>query len=243
MVRHGQSEWNKENRFTGWYDSPLSVKGVEEAIHAGKLLREKGFSFDLAFTSVLKRAIKTLWCIQEELDQTWIPVEKAWQLNERHYGNLQGLNKKETSEKYGEEQVHIWRRSYATPPPLMDETDERHPKYLPQYKNLDPSLLPSGESLKLTLERVQPYWDSNIAPLVKEGKSIIIAAHGNSIRSLVKLLAQISDEEITKEEIPTGSPLVFELNKDSLLAEKYYYLDDPEKVKQQQEAVAQQAKN
>lgn len=241
LVRHGQSEWNKENKFTGWYDSELSEKGLEEAKHAGRLLKEKGFNFDMAYTSVLKRAIKTLWTIQEEMNLLWIPVERSWRLNERHYGDLQGLNKKETAKKYGEDQVHTWRRSYDTPPPMMDKNDERHPSNQAQYQDVQNRFIPSGESLKMTLERVLPYWNENIVPNVQDAMDILIVAHGNSIRSLIKHLANISDNEITKVEIPTASPLVFELDED-LKAIKQYYLDDPDKVKREQEAVAQQSK-
>jgi len=222
LVRHGQSIWNLENRFTGWVDVDLSDKGREEAKAAGQALRAAGFRFDCAFTSVLKRAIRTCWTILDELDQMYIPVTKDWHLNERHYGALTGLNKAETAQKYGDEQVHIWRRSYATPPPELSQDDERHPRFDPRYKNLKPSELPSTESLKITLERVLPYWESAIAPVLRNSESVLIAAHGNSIRALIKHLEQLSDDEIMKVEIATGDPLVYELDDDLKLIKRYY---------------------
>ena len=224
MLRHGESQWNLENRFTGWHDVPLSEKGIAEARRAGQLLRDGGFRFDLAYTSVLKRAIHTLWLALEEMDQMWIAEIKAWQLNERHYGALQGLNKAETAAKHGKDQLHIWRRSYDTPPPPLDAGDPRHPKFDPRYKGLRPDQLPASESLKTTLERALPYWQAEIAPKVKAGESLIIAAHGNSLRALCKYLLVINDANIMQLEIPTGNPLVFELNAD-LSVKGCRYLD------------------
>ncbi|HBC54324.1 MAG TPA: 2,3-diphosphoglycerate-dependent phosphoglycerate mutase [Alphaproteobacteria bacterium] len=224
MIRHGQSQWNLENRFTGWHDVPLTEQGVAEARKAGQLLREGGYSFDRAYTSVLRRAIRTLWLCLEEMDRMWIPETKAWELNERHYGALQGLNKAETAEKHGDEQLHIWRRSFDTPPPPLDENDERHPKFDPRYKGLSPAQLPATESLKTTLDRVLPYWDVEIAPHVRAGENLVIAAHGNSLRALCKHLLNISDADIPGLEIPTGNPLVFELN-DDLSVQSCRYLD------------------
>ncbi len=223
LLRHGQSQWNLENRFTGWYDVDLSDKGLEEAHAAGRLMRQHGLEFDAAFTSVLKRAIRTLWIGLDELDQMWIPITNSWRLNERHYGALTGLNKAETAEKYGDEQVHIWRRSYATPPPALDEEDERHPRFDPRYRGLSAGQLPAAESLKTTLERVLPFWDDSIAPALRQADTILIAAHGNSIRALVKHLRQLDDDAIMKVEIPTGDPLVFELD-DELAVSEHYYL-------------------
>ncbi len=225
MIRHGQSQWNLENRFTGWHDVPLTEQGVAEARKAGQLLREGGYSFDRAYTSVLRRAIRTLWLCLEEMDRMWIPETKAWELNERHYGALQGLNKAETAEKHGKEQLHIWRRSFDTPPPPLDENDERHPKFDPRYKGLSPAQLPATESLKTTLDRVLPYWDVEIAPHVRAGENLVIAAHGNSLRALCKHLLNISDADIPGLEIPTGNPLVFELN-DDLSVQSCRYLDE-----------------
>ncbi|MFN2215788.1 MAG: 2,3-diphosphoglycerate-dependent phosphoglycerate mutase [Anaerolineales bacterium] len=240
LLRHGQSTWNLENRFTGWTDVGLTEQGVEEAHSAGKLLKESGYTFDQAFTSVLKRAIKTLWIVLEEMDLEWIPVTNAWQLNERHYGDLQGLNKAETAAKFGDAQVKIWRRSYDTPPPTLDNDDPRHPRFDPRYQKLDPSELPSTESLKITLERVLPFWHAEIAPLIRSGKKLLIAAHGNSIRAIVKYLDNVSNDEITELNIPTGVPLVYELD-GNLNPIKHYYLGDPEKIKRAAEAVAAQA--
>ncbi|CAM2362922.1 2,3-diphosphoglycerate-dependent phosphoglycerate mutase [Listeria seeligeri] len=224
LIRHGQSEWNKLNLFTGWHDVDLSEEGVIEAKTAGKRIKEAGLEFDVAFTSVLTRAIKTLNYVLEESDQMWLPVNKSWRLNERHYGALQGLNKQETAEKYGADQVQKWRRSYDTLPPLLEENDERQAKNDRRYQLLDTHAIPSGENLKVTLERVIPYWMDTIAPEIKEGKRVVIAAHGNSLRALVKFLEGISDDEIMELEIPTGVPLVYELN-DELKPVNKYYLD------------------
>ena len=241
LLRHGESIWNKENLFTGWTDVDLSDTGLEEADRGAKDLKEAGFTFDLAFTSVLKRAIRTLWIVQDELDLIWIPVIRDWRLNERHYGALQGLNKAETAKKYGPEQVHIWRRSYDVPPPPLSADDPRNPRFDPRYRDVDPLLLPVTECLKDTLERVMPYWNDVIIPSIKGGKKIIIAAHGNSLRALVKHLDHISDEDITGLNIPTGIPLVYELDEDCR-AIRHYYLGDPEAAKAAAEKVAQQAK-
>ncbi|EJF7544033.1 2,3-diphosphoglycerate-dependent phosphoglycerate mutase [Listeria monocytogenes] len=222
LIRHGQSEWNKLNLFTGWHDVDLSQEGVVEAMTAGKRIKEAGLEFDVAFTSVLTRAIKTLNYVLEESDQMWVPVHKSWRLNERHYGALQGLNKQETAEKYGADQVQKWRRSYDTLPPLLEENDERQAKNDRRYQLLDTHAIPSGENLKVTLERVIPYWMDTIAPEIKEGRRVVIAAHGNSLRALVKFLEGISDDEIMDLEIPTGVPLVYELNDDLKPVNKYY---------------------
>lgn len=241
FVRHGQSTWNLENRFTGWTDVDLTEHGREEAHLCGKLLREKEFTFDVAYTSVLKRAIRTLNIIQEEMDLDWIPVVRAWQLNERHYGALQGLNKSETAEKFGEEQVKIWRRSYDITPPPLESTDERHPKFDPRYKNLMPGQYPATESLKITLERVLPFWNEILEPEIKSGTRVLIVAHGNSIRALIKYLDNISEKEITDLNIPTGLPLVYELD-DKMKPVTHYYLADEETVRKAAEAVANQGK-
>ncbi|EAC2206882.1 2,3-diphosphoglycerate-dependent phosphoglycerate mutase [Listeria monocytogenes] len=222
LIRHGQSEWNKLNLFTGWHDVDLSQEGVVEAMTAGKRIKEAGLEFDVAFTSVLTRAIKTLNYVLEESDQMWVPVHKSWRLNERHYGALQGLNKQETAEKYGADQVQKWRRSYDTLPPLLEENDERQAKNDRRYQLLDTHAIPSGENLKVTLERVIPYWMDTIAPEIKEGRRVVISAHGNSLRALVKFLEGISDDEIMDLEIPTGVPLVYELNDDLKPVNKYY---------------------
>lgn len=222
LVRHGQSDWNLQNRFTGWKDVDLSPKGIEEAKAAGALLKEKGYSFDHAFSSYQTRAIRTCLTILDELDELWIPMTKSWKLNERHYGALQGLNKSETVEKHGEEQVHIWRRSYDITPPPLEENDERHAKFDPRYKDLDPSDIPATESLATTLVRVLPYWEETIVPVLKESDSIIIAAHGNSLRALIKHLDNIADDKITSLEIPTGQPLVYEMSDDLNVIESYY---------------------
>ena len=239
LIRHGESQWNKENRFTGWKDVDLSEKGVEEAHAAGKLLKAEGFEFDEAYTSVLKRAIRTLWITLDELDRMWLPVTKSWLLNERHYGALQGLNKAETAAQYGDEQVLIWRRSYDVPPPEMEETDERYLGNDPRYAGITD--FPKTECLKDTVARVVPYWESDIAPKIKAGKRLIIAAHGNSLRSLVKFLDNIPDDEIVGLNIPTGIPLVYELDED-LKPVKSYYLGDAEAIKAAQESVANQGK-
>lgn len=241
LLRHGQSAWNLENRFTGWTDVGLTEQGVEEARNSGKHLREGGYVFDVAYTSVLRRAIKTLWIVMEELGQEWLPVTRAWQLNERHYGALQGLNKAETAEKFGEAQVKIWRRSYDTPPPALELTDERHPRFDPRYASLTPEQLPATESLKITLERVLPYWHGTVAPAIKSGKRLLVVAHGNSIRALVKYLDNISEADITELNIPTGVPLVYELD-EALKPIKNYYLGDAEEVAKAAAAVAAQGK-
>ncbi len=241
LVRHGQSTWNLENRFTGWTDVGLTELGREEAHEAGKLLREGGYVFDVAYTSVLRRAIQTLWIVLEDLNLEWIPVTNAWQLNERHYGALQGLNKAETVQKFGEVQVKLWRRSYDVPPPALELDDERHPRFDPRYASLTPEQLPATESLKITLDRVLPYWHSTLSPVIKSGKRVVIGAHGNSIRALVKYLDNISDAEITELNIPTGLPLVYELD-DDLKPLKSYYLGDPEEAAKKAAAVANQAK-
>ncbi|MBX7058610.1 MAG: 2,3-diphosphoglycerate-dependent phosphoglycerate mutase [Leptospirales bacterium] len=225
LIRHGESVWNKENLFTGWTDVPLSEKGVSEAMEAGRLLKAKGFSFDLAFTSRLKRAIKTLWLALEEMDEMWIPVRHNWRLNERHYGALQGLNKAETAKKYGEEQVHIWRRSFDISPPALEKSDKRYPGHEAKFADLKAEQLPLTESLKDTIARFLPAWHEDIAPEIKAGRRVIIAAHGNSLRALVKYLDKISDEEILNLNIPTGSPLVYELD-DALQPIRNYYLKD-----------------
>jgi 2,3-bisphosphoglycerate-dependent phosphoglycerate mutase len=241
LLRHGESTWNKENRFTGWTDVDLSGKGVEEAIEGGRVLRREGYVFDLAYTSLLKRAIKTWQIAAEELDQMWIPVERSWRLNERHYGALQGLNKSETAAKYGEDQVKIWRRSYDIPPPALTPEDERFPGKDPRYADLKPAELPLTECLKDTVERFLPYWHGTIAPAIRAGKRVIIAAHGNSLRALVKYLDNVSDADIVELNIPTGMPLVYELGAE-LQPLRSYYLGDPEKVKAAMEAVAKQGK-
>lgn len=239
LIRHGESAWNKENRFTGWTDVPLSDKGVEEARSAGRLLREEGFAFDLAFTSVLKRAIKTLWLVLEEMDRMWIPVQKSWKLNERHYGGLQGLNKADTAAKYGDDQVKIWRRSYDIRPPLLEESDERFPGHDPRYAGL--TGLPAGECLADTVARVVPYWQETIVPEIKAGRKIIIAAHGNSLRALVKYLDNISEKDILELNIPTGVPLIYKLN-DDMTPQSHRYLGDAEAIAAAQAAVASQGK-
>lgn len=241
LLRHGESVWNKENRFTGWTDVDLSERGIQEAHKAGQVLKEQGFEFDIAFTSVLKRAIRTLWIVLDELDQMYIDVYRSWRLNERHYGALQGLNKSETAQKFGEDQVKIWRRSYDIPPPELDPSDERWPGHDRRYNNLKPEEVPRTECLKDTIERFLPYWFNTIVPTIEAGKSVIIAAHGNSLRGLVKHLDNISDEDIIGLNIPTGMPLVYELN-DDLTPIQHYYLGDEEEVKKAMEAVANQGK-
>lgn len=241
LVRHGQSTWNLENRFTGWTDVDLTDLGRAEAREAGVLLRQGGYDFDIAYTSVLKRAIKTLGIIQEELDREWLPVIRAWQLNERHYGALQGLNKAETAEKFGESQVKVWRRSYDVPPPALEITDERHPRFDRRYAGLSADQLPATESLKITLDRVLPFWHSTLAPAIKSGSRVLVVAHGNSIRALVKYLDGISEADITELNIPTGLPLVYELDAD-LKPIQHYYLGDPEEAAKKAAAVANQAK-
>jgi 2,3-bisphosphoglycerate-dependent phosphoglycerate mutase len=241
LLRHGESTWNKENRFTGWTDVDLSEKGIEEAKEGGRILREQGYTFDVAYTSVLKRAIRTLWIVMDQMDLMWIPVHNSWRLNERHYGALQGLNKAETAAKFGEDQVKIWRRSYDIQPPALDRNDPRFPGHDRRYKDLSESELPVTECLKDTVARFLPYWEQTIAPAVKAGQRVIIAAHGNSLRALVKYLDNISDQEIVGLNIPTGVPLVYELD-ESLKPIKHYYLGDPEKIKAAMEAVAAQGK-
>jgi 2,3-bisphosphoglycerate-dependent phosphoglycerate mutase len=242
LIRHGESQWNKENRFTGWYDIDLSEKGLSEAREAGRRLKQEGYAFDVAFTSVLKRAIRTLWTVLDETDQMYIPVYRHWRLNERHYGALQGLNKAETAARHGEEQVLIWRRSFDIPPPALDESDERFPGHDVRYRELDKLVLPRAESLKDTIERVLPYWHDAIVPQIRTGKRVLIAAHGNSLRALVKYLDDMSNEEVLKLNIPTGLPLVYELDQD-LRPIRSEYLGDPETVKKLMEAVANQGKS
>ena len=239
LCRHGQSDWNLKNLFTGWKDVDLTDKGRQEASDAGKLLRELGYEFDIAYTSVLKRAIRTLWIMLDEMDQMWIPVVRDWRLNERHYGALTGLNKAETAAKYGDEQVHIWRRSYDIPPPELDLDDDRHPVNDPRYAGI--AGLPASESLKTTLERVKPCWDGVVAPDLAAGKDVLISAHGNSLRALVKMLDEVSDEDITGFNIPTGIPLAYELD-DDLKPVSREFLGDPEAVAKAAAAVAAQGK-
>jgi len=241
LIRHGESQWNLENRFTGWTDVGLTAKGELEAHTGGKALKAAGFNFDLVYTSVLKRAIKTLWIVLEEMELEWLPVYNAWQLNERHYGALQGLNKAETAAKFGEEQVKLWRRSYDVPPPPLDLDDPRHPSHDPRYAGLPEKDLPRCECLKDTVNRMLPYWHSTIAPVVKSGQKVLIVAHGNSLRALVKYLDNISDDAIVSLNIPTGIPLVYELDA-AMKPIKSYYLADEETVKKAAEAVANQGK-
>lgn len=241
LLRHGQSTWNLENRFTGWTDVGLTEQGRQEAHASARLLKEGGYTFDLAYTSVLKRAIQTLWIVLEDMELEWIPVVRAWQLNERHYGALQGLNKSEMAEKFGEAQVKIWRRSYATPPPALELDDQRHPRFDRRYAHLPLDVLPGCEALKHTVERMLPYWFSVIAPDVKSGQRVLVAAHGNSLRALVKFLDGISDEDIPELNIPTGVPLIYELDA-NLRRVNSYYLGDPEAVRKAAEAVAAQGK-
>jgi len=241
LLRHGESLWNLENRFTGWTDVDLTPKGIEEAEHSARLLQEDGYGFDIAYTSVLKRAVRTLWIVMDGMDLMWLPVERHWRLNERHYGALQGLNKAETAEKHGEDQVLIWRRSYDTRPPALTVDDERHPGRDPRYAGLAPEELPLSESLKDTVTRFVPYWEETIAPVVRAGKRVLIVAHGNSLRALVKYLDLVPEEEIVGLNIPTGIPLVYELD-DDLKPIRHYYLGDPEEAKRAAAAVAAQAK-
>ena len=240
LVRHGQSIWNLENNFTGWTDVDLSKQGVQEAIDGAELLKQEGYTFDVAYTSVLKRAIRTLWIILDEMDLMWIPVYRSWRLNERHYGALQGLNKAETAEREGKEQVHIWRRSYDTPPPALEKDDPRYPGHDPRYRDLAKAELPATECLKDTVERMLPYWHETIAPAVKAGKHVLVVAHGNSLRALVKYLDNIPDEEIPHLNIPTGIPLIYELD-DDLKPIRHYYLGDPEAAAKAAAEVAAQA--
>jgi 2,3-bisphosphoglycerate-dependent phosphoglycerate mutase len=242
LLRHGESDWNKENRFTGWTDVDLSDRGVKEAREAGRVLKENGFFFDLAYTSFLKRAIKTLNIALEEMDQLWIPVEKSWRLNEKHYGNLQGLNKAETAERYGDEQVQIWRRSYDVPPAPVEANDERNPRLDPRYKNENPEFIPLTESLKETVERMVPYWEDEIRESLKAKNQILVAAHGNSLRAVIKYLKNISDADIVSLNLPTGIPYVFEFD-DELNLQKDYFLGDEETIKKLMEEVANQGKS
>jgi 2,3-bisphosphoglycerate-dependent phosphoglycerate mutase len=240
LLRHGESTWNKENLYTGWTDVDLSEKGLQEAHEAGRLLKEGGYVFDLAYTSVLKRAIRTLWIALDEMDLMWIPIYNTWRLNERHYGALQGLNKAQTAEQYGEKQVKLWRRSYDVPPPSLTRDDPRWPGHDPRYEDVPADELPLAECLKDTVARFMPWWQSEAVPSLKSGKRVIIAAHGNSLRSLVKYLDNISDEEIVELNIPTGIPLVYELD-DELRPLRHYYLGDPEAAAKAAAAVAAQA--
>jgi len=241
LLRHGESTWNQENRFTGWTDVGLTEKGMAEAIAAGQLLKKEGYEFDLAYTSVLRRAIKTLWTVLEQMDRMWVPVQHSWRLNERHYGALQGLNKAETAAKFGDEQVLVWRRAYDTPPPPLDETDPRYEITDPRYASLKPGECPRTECLKDTVARVLPFWNDTIAPSIKAGKRVVIAAHGNSIRALIKYLDKVSDADIVGLNIPTAQPLVYELDAD-LKPLRNYYLGDPEAIKAAMQAVANQGK-
>ena len=241
LLRHGESVWNKENRFTGWADVGLTPQGMEEAKRAAGLLREKGFEFDVAFTSVLKRAIKTLWIVLEEMDRMWIPIHHSWRLNERHYGALQGLNKAETAAEFGDAQVKIWRRAYDTPPPALADDDPRMEDKDPRYADIEKSAYPRTECLKDTVARFLPYWHATIAPTIRSGKSVIIAAHGNSLRALVKYLDNVPDADIVELNIPTGQPLVYELDA-GLKPMRSYYLADPEAIKAAMQAVANQGK-
>jgi len=241
LLRHGESDWNKENRFTGWTDVDLSEKGIAEAREGGRVLKEQGYTFDVAYTSVLKRAIRTLWIVQEEMDLMWIPVHISWRLNERMYGALQGLNKAETAEKFGEAQVKVWRRSYDIRPPALEKTDPRWPGHDPRYQGLAEHEVPLTECLKDTVERFLPYWHETISPAVRSGQRVLVSAHGNSLRALVKYLDNISEADIVELNIPTGMPLVYELDGD-LRPLKSYYLGDPEQVRKAMEAVAAQGK-
>jgi 2,3-bisphosphoglycerate-dependent phosphoglycerate mutase len=241
LLRHGESEWNQKNLYSGWTDVDLTEKGIQEAHNAGKLLREGGYTFDIAFTSVLKRAIRTLWITLDEMDLMWIPVVNSWRLNERHYGALQGLNKAQTAEEFGEAQVKVWRRSYDIQPPALKKEDPRYPGHDPRYKNLTEAELPLTECLKDTVNRFLPYWEKTIVPEIKKGKKVIIAAHGNSLRALVKYLDHVSDEKIVELNIPTGVPLVYELD-ENLHPIKHYYLGDPDTVQKAMDAVKDQGK-
>ena len=241
LLRHGESAWNKENRFTGWTDVALTEKGIEEARKAGDLLRKEGFVFDKAYTSYLKRAVKTLNNVLDRMDQDWIPVEKSWRLNEKHYGDLQGLNKSETAEKYGDEQVHIWRRSYDVAPHALGEDDPRNPRFELRYKNVPDDELPRTESLKDTVERILPYWKEVIFPSLKTSDQILVTAHGNSLRGIIKYVRDIADEDIVHLNLPTAVPYVLEFDDDGILV-KDYFLGDPEEIKKLMEAVANQGK-
>jgi 2,3-bisphosphoglycerate-dependent phosphoglycerate mutase len=241
LLRHGESVWNQENRFTGWTDVGLTAKGLAEAQAAGQLLKAQGFDFDVAYTSVLKRAIKTLWTVLEEMDRMWLPIVHSWRLNERHYGALQGLDKAETAAKFGEQQVLVWRRAYDTPPPALEKTDARYEALDPRYADLAPGQFPTTECLKDTVERFLPYWHETIAPAVKSGKRVLVTAHGNSLRALIKYLDNISDQDIVGLNIPTGQPLVYEFDTD-LKPLRNYYLGDPAAIAAAQAAVANQGK-
>jgi 2,3-bisphosphoglycerate-dependent phosphoglycerate mutase len=241
LIRHGESDWNKENRFTGWTDVDLSEKGREEARQAGRLLKEQGYAFDVAYVSVLKRAVRTLWIVLDEMDLMWLSVRHSWRLNERHYGALQGLNKSETAAKFGEDQVKVWRRSYDIPPPPLEKSDPRFPGHDPRYADLKPEESPQTECLKDTVVRFLPFWHETLAPAVKAGSRVLVAAHGNSIRAMVKYLDNVSDDEIVGVNIPTGIPLVYELSAD-LKPLKHYYLGDPDEIARAMDAVASQGK-
>lgn len=241
LIRHGESEWNLENRFTGWTDVDLTEKGISEAKSAGRLLRESGFDFDLCYTSYLKRAIHTLNHVLDDMDRVWLPVQKSWKLNERHYGALQGLNKSETAEKYGEEQVRIWRRSFDVKPPVLDPEDKRNPKLQEQYRGVKPENLPLTESLKDTVARVVPYYEKEILPEMRCGKRVLIAAHGNSLRALIMYFEKLTEEEIVSVNVPTGTPLVYRLDDEGKVIEKYY-LGDQEAIAAKMKAVAAQGK-
>ena len=241
LIRHGESTWNQENRFTGWTDVDLAPKGMEEARRAGQLLKEKGLTFDVAYVSVLKRAIRTLWTVLDEMDLMWIPVHNSWRLNERHYGALQGLNKSETAAQYGEDQVKIWRRSYDIPPPPLETTDDRFPSKDRRYAELSPDELPTTECLKDTVARFLPFWHETLAPVVKSGKRVVVAAHGNSIRAMVKYLDEVSEADIINLNIPTGVPLVYELDA-AMKPIRHYYLGDAEEIAKAMQAVASQGK-
>lgn len=241
LLRHGESKWNKENRFTGWTDVDLTEKGEEEARKAGELLKKEGFVFDKAYTSYLKRAIKTLNIVLDEMDQDWIPVEKSWRLNEKHYGDLQGLNKSETAEKYGDNQVLVWRRSYDVAPNPLAEDDSRNPRFEARYKNVPENELPRTEALKNTVERILPYWKEEIFPSLREADEVLVTAHGNSLRGIIKYLKNISDDDIVKLNLPTGVPYVFEFDDDMNLINDYF-LGDPEEIRKLMEAVANQGK-
>jgi 2,3-bisphosphoglycerate-dependent phosphoglycerate mutase len=239
FIRHGESLWNLENRFTGWTDVDITQRGMADSHEAAKVLKHEGYTFDVAFTSFLKRAIRTLWIILDDMDLMWIDVHKSWLLNERHYGALQGLNKKETADKFGHELVHQWRRGYDVPPPALEPNDPRHPRNDPKYANIPKEMLPSTESLKITLGRVLPYWQNAIVPELKKGKKIIVSAHGNSLRAIIKYLDSVSDKDIVDYNIPMGVPLVYELD-EQLKAQRHYYLGDEEKIRQTIAAVAGQ---
>lgn len=242
LIRHGESVWNKQNRFTGWVDVDLTTEGVNQAIRGGELLKQEGYQFDVAYTSVLKRAIRTLWLVLDEIEQMWIPVHRSWRLNERHYGALQGLNKAETAAKYGDEQVQIWRRSFDTPPPPLDEDHEFYSGDDARYANLGADVIPKSECLKDTIERFMPYWQEVIVPAIDSGQRVVIAAHGNTLRALVKHLDGVSEQDIVGLNIPTGVPLVYELD-DQLQPIRHYYLGDPQAVAAAAAAVANQAKS